>query len=376
MTTYATQNPYELWSTRKLLGVFRDSKPEDWYFGQFFNYLHLDDSEWIDFEKLPIRSRQLAPLVQPLGRGHGVFTDQSTGYRFKPANIVVEDAVDPLRPLSPQPGIDPSMLDTEMLRKISPMQRLQLIKVAMMNEMLEAVRRRWEWMKARAIIDGQVTLTYLDGTSVLVNFQRAAGHTQTLASGSRWGDSGVSIVDSIQTIFDTMAQADFGGAPMRITMGGDVAKVVRKDTEFLSHMDKFVDGGSIRVDRGLVGGANGNGKIYKFGEMAVGGASGQKIELWVNNETYDVKNLTTGAITKTRYLGANEVVFTGSADAIMGYNCFGMIVDKDAEYKAIPIFPKNFETGDRIKVENLSAESAPLFVPINPNATYKLTATA
>jgi hypothetical protein len=70
------------------------------------------------------------------------------------------------------------------------------------------------------------------------------------------------------------------------------------------------------------------------------------------------------------------MVFLGSADAIKGYECFGMIVDRDAEYQALPIFPKNYVKGDDVKVEHLSFKSAPLMVPINPNATYKLTPVA
>lgn len=356
-------NPYELWQTRKLLGIFRDQKPEDWYFGMFFTKQMRSEDEWIDFEKLPIRSRELAPFVKPMGRGHGVFTDKSTGFRFKPANIVVEDSVDPLRGLTYQPGIGESLYSPS---RLTPMQRIELIKMEMMNEMLLAVQRRWEWMKAKAIIDGKVTVAYKDGTSVLVDFQRAAGHTVTLTSGNRWGDSGVSILDSIKSTMDTMNDAAFGGVPVRLTMGNTVAGVVAKNQEILDHMDVNVKGGVHVIDRGIAPSA----KIYKFGELTVGGNSGQKIELWVNNETYGVNG------TQTRYVKSNEVVFTSTAEAINGYECFGMIVDKDAEYQAIPIFPKNFETGERVKVENLSAESAPLFVPINPNATSQLTATA
>lgn len=369
MTTYASANPYELWQTHTLLGIFRDQKPEDWYFGQFFTKQMNSTDEYIDFEKMPVRPRGLANFVKPMGRGKGSFTDKVTGYRFKPANIVEEDDIDPLQPLSFTPGIGESLLAQT---RLTPTQRLALLKMEKMNFIIDRIQRRWEWMRARAIIDGKVTINYQDGDSYLVDFQRASGHTVTLTSGNRWGDSGISIVDSIQSIFDTMANAEFGGAPGRITMGGTVAGIVRKDTEFLSHMDKFVEGGSIRVDRGLVGGAGGNGKIYKFGEMQVGGASGQKIELWVNNETYI--DPATGA--STRYLAANQVLFTSSADAINGYSCFGRIVDRDADYQAIPIFPKNFTTGERVKVEHVSAESAPLFVPINSNATYLLTATA
>jgi len=367
-------NPYELWTTRKLLGVFRDTRPEDWAFADYFPNVFLSTDEWIDFEKLPVRSRQLAPLVKPGGRGHGVFTDKVKGYRFKPANSVVEDAVDPLRPLTMQPGMDASMLHPEM-NKLSPMQRLQLIKAAMVAEFQDAMRRRWEWMRCRAISDGAVTLNYVDGQSVTVDFQRDAGNTITLTSGNRWGDSGVSIFDFFQLVIDTMTNADFGGMPVRAEMGGNAAKILRKDAEILEHMDVNIRGAVITVDRGPVTGpgARGNGKRFKFGEMQIGGASGASIELWQNDETYDVKNTTTGALTKTRYIGTSDVIFTSTVDAIQGYSCFGMIVDKDAGYEAIPMFPKNFETGTRTKVENISIESAPLFVPINPNATLKAT---
>jgi len=354
-------NPYELWQTHDLLGVFRDSRPETWYFGQYFTNQMRSTSEWIDFEKLPVRSRRLAPFVKPMGRGHGVLTDRVDGFRFKPANIVVEDSVDPLRPLTFQPGIDSSMLHPT---QISPMERLELIKMAMIDEFITSIERRWEWMRSQAIINGAVTIAYKDGQSVSVDFQRAAGHTEVLGSGFRFGETGVSVLDKVKSIMDTMNDAEFGGFPTRWTMGGDVATVVRDDAEIKEHLDLNIKGGVHDIDRGLAP----SGKVYKFGELAIGGGSGQKIELWVNNETY-----TNESGTQTRYLGAKESVFTSTPEAINGYECFGRIVDKDAGYEAIPIFPKNFETGERVKVENLSAESAPLFVPINPNATYKLT---
>jgi len=360
----ATNNPYELWQTRRLLGVFRDTRPETRYYGQYFLSQMRSEDEWIDFEKLPVRGRRLADFVQPMGRGSGVFTDKVQGYRFKPANIVVEDSVDPFRPLTFQPGIDASTVDVS---KLTPMQRLGLIKIEMMNEMINSVERRWEWMRARAIIDGKVTCVYKDGTSILVDFLRHADHTEVLGSGNRYGDSGVSILDHIQGVLDTVNDAAFGGLITRITMGGAVATVMRKDAEILKHLDVNIAGGVHRVDRGLVGAE----KTYKFGELFVGGASGHVIELWVNNETY-----TDAAGVEQRYLGNNQMSFTSSPQTINGYECFGRIVDKDAGYQAIPVFPKNFETGDRVKVENLSAESAPLFVPINPNATYTATVLA
>lgn len=365
-------HPYELWQTHELLGVMRDIKQETWYFDQFFTRQMRSEDEYIDFEKLPIRSRKLAPFVKPLGRGRGIYTDTASTYRFKPAYVKVEESVDPLRPLTFAPGIDSSMMHAdEPGRRLTPMERNELIKAEMTAEALLSIRRRWEWMKARAIIDGSNIITYEDGESVTVNFQRAAGHTEVLTLGNYWGDTGVSIMDHIQNVMDTMNNAAFGGLPMRITMGGGLAKIVRKDKEILAQMDNNVRGGAATVERGLVTGGPNAGKVYKFGDLLVGGASGFAIELWVNDETFDAPNGT-----KTRYLGNFDAVFTASPESIMGYECFGRIVDKDADYAALPIFPKNFEVGNDVKVEHLSFKSAPLMVPINPNATYKLTARA
>lgn len=372
MTNYATQNPYELWQRSTLLGVMRDVKAENWYFGQFFpdSNTFLSDTEWIDFEKLPIHSRKLAPYVLPKGRGLSVYDDTQRTYRFKPANVVVEESIDDDKGLTPLAGIDASMLHPN-LNMTDPMVRRTLLKAAMTAEAMLSIRRRWEHQRARSIIDGFLDITYLSGETFHIDFQRAAGHTEVLTAGNRWGDSGVSILSKIQTVLDIMNNAEFGGVPTRITMGGGVWTILRQDAEIKASMDAFRIYAGVTIERGLVSGGNDGGKVYKVGEISVGGNSGQAIELWVNNETYTD---TGGA--QVRYVGANEVVFTSTPAAIMGVSCFGRIKDIDAKFQAIPIFPKNFVTGERVKTEQMSFESAPLMVPINPNATYKLNAIA
>ena len=353
-------NPYELWETRTALGAMRAVKPETWQFGQFFTRQVTTESEWIDFEKLPVPSRRLAAFVKPMGRGTSVYNDTSRSLRFKPANIVVEEHIDPLRLLSTAPGID-SMLDPVTL---SPMQRRNLLRVAMTEQALNAIERRWEWMRARAIIDGAVTVRYEDGQTVVVDFGRSAGHTETLTSGNRFGDSGVTFLGKIQTVIDTMTDAEFGGVPTKIIMGGSVWSVIKNDTALLKAMEFEAQRSDIDIERGLI--AN-TGKVFVVGTISVGGSSGQRIELWVNNETYVDNSGTT-----QRYLGAKDMVLCANPEAIMGMQVFGRIVDMDAEFRALPIFPKNFFKGDRVKTEHMSFESAPLMVPINPDATYTI----
>lgn len=357
-------NPYELWQTHTLLASMRPKKPENWYFSQFFpaERTMLIDDEYIDLEKLPLEGRELAPFVQPLGRGHSVYVDSARHSRFKPAYVIVEESLSPIDGLSVTAGVDPSVIDSR--RRLTVLERRRALKALKAQAARKAVERRWEWMRAKAIIDGKVTVVYKDGTSVLVDFQRAAGHTETLAGAACWGQAGVSIMDHIQAICDDMNNADFGGLPTRMTMGGDVWAVVRQDTEILTNLDKFRPVGGVTIERGVVAAADG-GKVFKVGDISIGGGSGVTIEMWVNNETFS---------SGQRYLGAKEVVFTSTPDAIMGYSCFGRIIDQDADYQAMPIFPKNFTTGDDVKTEQMTFKSAPLPVPIGADATYKVTA--
>jgi len=356
---------YNLWDQRRSLGVMREVRPEPRPFSRFFRSQFRSTEEYIDFEKLPIKGRRLAPFVRPMGQGKGIYSDKARAYRFKPANLVIDEAVDPLRPLTYQPGIDQSMFEPN---RLTPMQRLDLIKVAMTTDALDAIERRWEWMKARALIDAVIVCDYLDGTSVEVDFERSADHTEVLTGGDRFGQTGVSAMDKFQEIFDTMNDAEFGGLPVQVEMGSGVWAVLRKDAEILDNLDKYRPVGGVTLERGIALAGDGS-KRYKVGDITIGGATGQKVELWVNNETYEADNGT-----QTRYLGASDMAFLGTPETINGFECFGMIVDRDAEYQAVPIFPKNYLKGDRVKVEHLSFESAPLPVPINPNATYKLTA--
>ena len=362
-------NPYELWETRVSLGVMRDVRSETGFFRQYFTNEFRSTDEYIDFEKLPILARKLAPFAMPLARGGSIYSDTVKTYRFKPAYVKVEDSIDPLMPLTKRAGIDNSMLDYPSL---TPMQRISLIKAQMTSQHVLAIQRTWEWLAARAIIDGQVTLTGRDYPTTIVNFQRDAGHTVVLGAGNRWGDSGVSIVSSIQGWLDTMNNAEFGALPTRLVMGQAVWNVLRKDAEFKEHLDTNYRNPAMTIERGLVsGGANG-GKMFPVGNMTVGGAGGATIELWVNNETF--VDPATGVT--TRYLPTNQIVLLGDPASVMGYQCFGMIVDRAAEYQALPIFPANWVQGNNPVTEWIGHTSSPLMVPLAPNATFRATVVA
>ena len=357
-----SQNPYETWNTRKSLGVMRDVEPAYSYWLPIgFNQEMTSTDEWIDFEKLPAQQRVLAPFVRPLGNGKPIWQDSSNAFRFKPAYVKVKDVIDPLMPLSKKAGIDRSMLETSSL---SPMQRLDLIRAAMSVSHVNAIERRWEWMAARAIIDAKVTIAGEEYPAVEVDFRRDANLT-VVKTTNFWGVGGVSIFDDIQTYCDAMFNAPFGAFPTRMTFGQKVWNAIRKDEEMLKHMDTNIRDPRATLERGLIAAD----KVIKVGELQVGGASGAVIEMFLYRDTYI--DYETKAVTP--FLEANELVFTSSAEAIGGVRAFGAIIDRYAGYQALPIFPRNWvEQGDPAP-EYLLHQSAPLMVPVNSNATMKVT---
>ena len=356
----ADSQNYELWETNNFLGVYRDVKFDSLYWTQWFQNEILSTDEYIDFEKMPIRSRKLAPFVLPLGRGRSVYDDTATAMRFKPAYAKLEDQIDPLMPLTRRVGIDGNA--SQPMPNLSPAQRLTLIRAAITGSHVDAMNRTFNYMAAVALRDGKITLSGKDYPTTFVDFQRAANHTITLGAGERFGETDVSILDFFQLVIDRMTNADFGAVPVRATMGGAVWNVMRKSAEFLAYLDvNLKQNGNVTIERSLVGGD----PIFKVGELMVGGGSGQTIELWVDNSTY--VHPETGVV--TRYIAAHQILFTGTAQAVNGYQAFGRIIDRAANWEPMRMFPKNWLSSGDVEVEYITHKSAPLFVPINPNAT-------
>jgi hypothetical protein len=361
--------PYKVWETRTSLGVMRDVEPAFTYWSDLaFSQRQINfTTEWVDFEKLPA-VRKIAPFVRPLGTGKPIYNDQSTGARFKPAYIKLKDAIDPMMPMVKRPGVDATMIGETGL---SPEQRRNAIRAAMTVQHVQAIQRRWEWLAARAVIDGKVTIVGEEYPATELDFRRASNHDVTLGSGARWGDSGVSIIDEVQKYADRMFDADFGGFPTRMTFGTAVWAVIRnalkEGGELYKHMDINIRGGAVTGERGVIG----SDKVIKVGELMVGGASGARIEMFLYRDTY----VDTDGVEKP-FMDPKDVVFTAPEDRIMGYRCFGAIVDPYANYQSLEIFPRNWmEMGDPA-VEYLLHQSAPLMVPVNPNGTLRVRAVA
>ena len=340
--------PYQLHETKTLIGVMQMAPEVPSYFlSNFFTSQVNATTEYIDFEKIGRERRRIAPYVMPLAKGRPVYSRRSTPSQFKPAYIKLNDTYDPQRALARRPG--------QLLTPVadSPEANYQAWVVDCAAQQRRAIERRWEHQAAMAILNGSVTISGPDYPAQVIDYGRPAGHTITLGSGSRWGDPGVSIIDSIQTWSDLMHAADFGGAPNRLTIGVKAWAVMRKDREVIDQLDLQRRGSQADIVTGLLP----TGEIKYAGTLATG------LEVYVYN---DYIHADAGNI--VRLMDERDVLLTGPA--IEGVRAFGAILDVNAQFQALEIFSRLFMENDPA-IPTMLSQSAPLMVPLNPAATLR-----
>ncbi|MBX5112694.1 major capsid protein [Rhizobium lentis] len=347
---------YELWDTHTLIGVYRETEAASTYWLDllFPNEL-LSTDEWIDFEKIPSVGRKLAPFVAPMAQGRAIYEEGGRVARFKPAYIKPSDPVTPSRVMKRRPGSLLGPNDT------TPQARYDAIKVDIQAYHRTAIERRWEWLAAKSVIDGKVTIDGDDYPSKLVDFGRAAGHTIVLGAGARWGEAGVSIKANLSSWSNTMHLAEFGGRPNRLTVGVDVWAVMEAEMveggELYGLLKTDIRGSTTDLRRDQIG----------TDEATFVGRLGT-LDVWVYNDYYTVNGVV------TPFMSSKDIVLSGPN--VQGYRCFGAIQDVNAQFQALPVFPRNYVTQGDVAIEQIVTQSAPLMVPVNPNATLKATVLA
>lgn len=340
---------HQIYDTNTLLGVYKDLAPASTYFLDLgFRSAMTFDTEFIDFEKMTT-GRKLAPFVAPTAQGVPIYNQGSNITRFKPAYVKPKDAVDPTRLFKKMPG---NLLNDS---NMSPQARYNALVAAILTDHREAIERRWEWLAARAMVDGKVTIEDERYPARVVDFQRDANHTVVLTGTSRWGQADANIIGNVESWRSRVRNAKFGGPTNRMTVAPDVWDVMRKDPEVLKQLDVNTRGTVMDLKIGIR-----DGDLVEY----IGKLS-NTLELWVNSDYYELPNGDT-----VPYMASGEVLLSGPN--VNGVRAFGAIVDKNASFQARPVFPKMWDQEDP-SATFIMTQSAPLMVPVNPNNTLKTT---
>lgn len=338
-----------VFSTQELLGVYRELEPTQEFWLNFFPGMFMSDQERIEWSKIT-NHRHLAPLVLPTAQGRPTFRAEENMTSVKPGYLKPKDPVQAAAMMNRRVGLG----EIGQTRPLSPSARYQATVAAVLQKHRSDIERRWEWMAAQALLYGKITLEDDGYPMAEVDFRRNANQTITLASGSRWGDTGVSIVDNLDSWTDLMGEAKFGGPASIAIMGQAAWRVFKQDPEVLKLLEQDIRNTSgTSLDLGM-----GNGEKVQFK-----GNISRNLAIWVYSDYYEAPDGTA-----VPYMDPRDVLLVGQG--VGGVKAFGTILDVKAGFQPLPIFPKMWDENDP-SATIMMTQSAPIMIPVNPNNTLR-----
>lgn len=346
-----------LYGTTELIEVQqRLADLPDGFFRGLFPRVITSDREEIMFEKADIDRRVLAPFVAPNVQGRVMRGQGYYAQSFRPAYVKPKHIVDPTKAIS-------RMMGEPLLGGRTMAQRFDAHVVNNMRLERESIERRWDWMGAKAAVDGMITVVGDDYPTRTVDFNRNSDLTAQLVGTARWSQTGTAdpltdLADMVDTSFVTgnapITDLVFGGTAWRNFVKNQAVK------DLLSTLNRGTS--SVFVTIPLI--QNSNRMPMGFIETPAG-----RFNLWRYSNWYSETD-SNGNYTVQQFL--DPTVVFGYGPAMDGATMFGAIMDADADFAAeATIFPKMWKNQDPSVVYTLS-QSAPLLVPLNPDNTFKL----
>lgn len=341
------------YDTTTLLEVLRVVRqPTSFFLEQCFNRQINFETPSISFDVVYGDDRKLAPFVVPNVQGRASKMDGYEQRTFAPAYLKPKDIVDPNMVIERRPG---EALGTGSL---SLMQRRDAVIAEILRQHGLKHRNRQEWLAAKAIIDGKVTIAGEDYPTTTVDFRRHASLTYTLSGAALWTASTADPLANLKTA-RVNANVRSGARITKHVFGGEAwdkfcARVSLKDL-----LDTRYRGNESDL-KTMTDGYEGVEYIGTIRSTNDGG----RMDIWVHTGKFiDVDG------SEQFVMDQNTVV--GFSESVQGVRCFGAIKDKQAQYRALEIFPKMWENEDP-SVEYLMTQSAPLMVPKQPDATFSI----
>lgn len=338
---------YTAYTTHDLLQLLRiDRTPDPFFLNNFFGSQINFDTEWIDFDRVD-EGRRLAPFVAPTAQGKPIAKDGYTTKRFKPAYVKPKGIIDPSQLINRRAG-------EVYTGSMSPAERRDAVIADMVRKFRNQIIRRWEWMAAQAVLYSAVTVTGENYPTVTVNFGRDATLTSTKTGTAAWTNTA------------STPQEDLEGMirKMRDLSGYGVSSVVMGTAAWTAYSKHASTKELLETRRGSTSTAElgpGLGLPYTFkGQIG-------DIGVWVYSDKYE-----NDSGVQTDFMDPRDV-FGVSSEGFQGHRCFGAIMDKRAGYQPLEIFSKIYEVEDP-SAEILLMQSAPLMVPKEPNASFRIRA--
>lgn len=337
-----------LYDTRTLMAVGQalDAPPSfllDTFFRTEFNF----DTEKVDVDLID-RSKRLAMFVQ---RGNAADVRASRGYTtrsYTPPQIVELQRIDPSKPLKRPPGARPS-------GEMSAGERYDANVSDAMDENRALIKRREEWMAADALVNSQITVSGENVSAETISFGRAGGQSVTLSGDFRWGQATPAIVPNLQA-WMTQTSALSGSTPTDVVMGATAADAFLTDDDVKARLD----------NRSAIGAVMNMGPQDAETGAFLGVMGGLRFWMYTAEYTDDDGNA-------QKFIPSNSLIMTGPG--LEGTRAYGAIEDPGSGFVAVDVFDSMY-TSDNPPGTFVMSRSAPLVIPVRPNASLKAIVTA
>lgn len=329
--------------------------PNSYWLDEYFSgpdSMHMAAGKKIILEDIEADIRKLAPMVLPSDRGRPIYESARDGRVLTPGYIKIKDPVVVDNRFS---GAFGGLQLSDSGMTIAELHEAK--RAAIVRQHKNAWTRRLEFMAAKAVIEGRVTLDYVGAPSQIIDFGRHSSLDVTKLPGAQWGDAGVSIIDDMQMMIDRVFDRD-GGGVNKITIGSEAWKVIKRSPEFKELMDKNIVGSDVELSRGLL----------KSGEVRFVGRISD-IPVFIYSGWYQERD-ENGQVVTRRLMDPRDVVFT--SPMVAGVRAFGAIDDQRAGFASIPFFQQELDPDRENGKTDILSQSAPLIIPTNPDATARL----
>lgn len=349
-----------LYNTQTLVTIQqRFADLPDGFWRRLYPRVVTSDREEIMFESLDTPDRKLAPFVAPNVQGRVMRGQGFSARVFSPAYVKPKHVVEPSKALRRTFG-------EAIGGSLSQAQRFDLHVANNLRLERESIERRWDWMAAMATIYGEITVSGQDYPTQTVDFLRDASLTEVLAGAARWDQPGSDPLGDLQT--KVTAAFELGNAPITTLIFGTSAwsAFITGHQDVLDLLDNTRRGSTSDFSRT---GLNQVGSNYQLmGEVS--STQGGTFQMWRYSNWYHDVNEETGEMSVAQFLDPRDVV--GVGPALDGVAAFGAIQDADADFLAeSTMFPKMWKNQDPSVIYTMT-QSAPLFVPMNPNNSFRL----
>lgn len=362
---------YELWSPQRLYRQQQDMRLDglpSHFLDTYFPDVHYSAEKKIVMAEVSPQDRRMAPFVLPTENGKPIFREQgATVEAFEPAYMKPKDAVRAIDARNP--------VISEMLlnQPLTMQQRFNLAVAKRQAYQIRTIKMTWCWMAARAFIDAQSIIKYArdqgsENPEVTITFGRDAGHT-IVKNANYWNNPATPILDDIEAWANTMAAAKFGGWPVRLYLGSEVAKTFHKNTQVKDELvaPQVRRGAEVDLSTGIQVFPNKGNPIVPLGTI------GKGIEVVAFRDQVENANGT-----MVDLLDPKDILLVAAGAS--GVRAFGAIYDLDAlrggQYVATDIYGKTWATEGDLADYFIMHQSAPLMIPLYPNRTLKATVLA